>query len=357
MKNSKAILVTPKHFEIKETSIPEPGPKEVLIKVSYVGMCGSDIHGFEFGPFIPPKDPNQEIGLGHEVSGVVVKVGSEVTQYHPGDRVLVEPGVPDGSCEYCRTGRYNICPDVDFMATQPNYRGALCQYMTHPEDWVYPVPESMDMIEAALVEPAAVGMHAAILGGASLGSHIVILGCGTIGLMTLQACRSLGATDITVVDIIPSKLELARKLGAKEAINGKETDTVAYLRSDEKFGDHGVNLVFECGGSGFLAQQAVQLVARGGKIMMVGTQSKPVPIDFLKINREVTIQTSFRYCNDYPRTIEAIATGKFDVKSMVTNIYNYKDVQQAFTDAIDPKKKVDMVKGVVKVAGTPGCED
>jgi L-iditol 2-dehydrogenase len=317
MKNSKAILVTPKHFEIKEASIPEPGPKEVLIKVSYVGMCGSDIHGFEFGPFIPPKDPNQEIGLGHEVSGVVVKVGSEVTQYHPGDRVLVEPGVPDGSCKYCRTGRYNICPDVDFMATQPNYRGALCQYMTHPEDWVYPVPESMDMIEAALVEPAAVGMHAAILGGASLGSHIVILGCGTIGLMTLQACRSLGATDITVVDIIPSKLELARKLGAKEAINGKETDTVAYLRSDEKFGDHGVNLVFECGGSGFLAQQAVQLVARGGKIMMVGTQSKPVPIDFLKINREVTIQTSFRYCNDYPRTIEAIATGKFDVKSMV----------------------------------------
>lgn len=357
MKNSKAILVTPKHFVIKEASIPEPGPKEVLIKVSYVGMCGSDIHGFEFGPFIPPKDPNQDIGLGHEVSGVVVKVGSEVTQYHPGDRVLVEPGVPDGSCEYCRTGRYNICPDVDFMATQPNYRGALCQYMTHPEDWVYPVPESMDMIEAALVEPAAVGMHAAILGGASLGSHIVILGCGTIGLMTLQACRSLGATDITVVDIIPSKLELARKLGAKEAINGKETDTVAYLRSDEKFGDHGVNLVFECGGSGFLAQQAVQLVARGGKIMMVGTQSKPVPIDFLKINREVTIQTSFRYCNDYPRTIEAIATGKFDVKSMVTNIYNYKDVQQAFTDAIDPKKKVDMVKGVVKVAGTPGCED
>jgi L-iditol 2-dehydrogenase len=228
--------------------------------------------------------------------------------------------------------------------------------MTHPEGWVYPVPEGMSMVEAALVEPAAVGMHAAILGGASLGSHIVILGCGTIGLMTLQACRSLGATDITVVDVIPSKLELAKKLGAKEAINGKETDTVKYLRSADKFGDHGVDLVFECGGSAFLAQQAVQLVARGGKIMMVGTQSKPVPIDFLKINREVTIQTSFRYCNDYPRTIEAISTGKFNVKDMVTNVYDYRDVQKAFSDAIDPQKKIDMVKGVVKVAGTPGCE-
>ena len=199
-------------------------------------------------------------------------------------------------------------------------------------------------------------MHAAVLGGATLGSHIVILGCGTIGLMTLQACVSLGATDITVVDVIPSKLELAKKLGAKEALNGKEVDVVSYLRSDEKFGDHGVDLVFECSGSAFLAQEAVDLVARGGKIMMVGTQNKPVPINFLKINREVTIQTSFRYCNDYPRTIEAIATGKFNVKDMVTNVYDYKDVQQAFSDAIDPVKKQDMVKGVVKVAGTPGCE-
>lgn len=357
MKNSKAILVTPKHFEIQEASVPEPKPKEILLKVEYVGMCGSDIHGFEFGPFIPPKDPNQEIGLGHEVAGEVAKIGSEVTKFKVGDKVLIEPGVPDDICGYCRIGRYNICPGVDFMATQPNYRGALCQYMTHPEDWTYHVPEGMSTMEAALVEPAAVGMHAALLGGAQLGSHIVILGCGTIGLMVLQACLSLGVTDISVVDVIPSKLELALKLGAKEAVNGKDVDAVEYFRSEDKFGDHGVDLVFECGGSAFLAQQAVQLVARGGKIMMVGTQSKPVPIDFLKINREVTIQTSFRYCNNFPQTIEAIATGKFNVKDMVTNVYNYKDVQQAFTDAIDPEKKTDMVKGVIKVAGTPGYEE
>lgn len=357
MHNTKAVLVTPKHLEIKEAPVPVPGPKEVLIQVSYVGMCGSDIHGFEFGPFIPPKDPNQEIGLGHEVSGVVVGKGEKVTKFQIGDKVLVEPGVPDGTCGYCREGRYNICPDVDFMATQPTYRGALCQYMVHPEEWVYPVPPQMSMVEAALVEPASVGMHAARLGGATLGSHIVILGGGTIGLMTLQACRSFGATDITVVDVIPSKLELAKKLGAKEVLNGKEIDIVSYLRSEDKFGDHGVDLVFECAGSAFLAQQAVQLVARGGKIMMVGTQSKPVPIDFLKINREVTIQTSFRYCNDYPLTIEAIATGKFNVSAMVTNTYEYKDVQQAFSDAIDPVKKQEMVKGVIQVAGSKGIEE
>ena len=127
MKNSEAILVTPKQFEIQECPVPEPKDHEILMKVEYVGMCGSDIHGFEFGPFIPPKDPNQKIGLGHEVAGEVVKVGSKVTRFKAGDKVLIEPGVPDDKCEYCRTGRYNICPDVDFMATQPNYKGALTQ--------------------------------------------------------------------------------------------------------------------------------------------------------------------------------------------------------------------------------------
>lgn len=350
MKNSEAILVTPKHFEIQECPMPEPKDNEILMKVEYVGMCGSDIHGFEFGPFIPPKDPNQKIGLGHEVAGEVVKVGAKVTKFKPGDKVLIEPGVPDDSCEYCREGRYNICPAVDFMATQPNYKGALCQYMTHPEEWTYHVSEGMTTMEAALVEPAAVGMHAAILGEARLGKSIVILGAGTIGLMVLQACLSLGATDITVVDVMQKRLDLALKLGAKRVINGKEQNTVEVLRSEELYGDHGVELVFECAGAVFTAQQAVEIVSRGGKIMMVGTQSNPVPINFLKINREVTIQTSFRYCNNYPQTIEAIATGKFNVKDMVTHVYDYKDVQKAFEEAIDPVKKCDMIKGVVKVA-------
>lgn len=350
MKNSEAILVTPKHFEIQECPMPEPKDNEILMKVEYVGMCGSDIHGFEFGPFIPPKDPNQKIGLGHEVAGEVVKVGAKVTKFKPGDKVLIEPGVLDDSCEYCREGRYNICPAVDFMATQPNYKGALCQYMTHPEEWTYHVPEGMTTMEAALVEPAAVGMHAAILGEARLGKSIVILGAGTIGLMVLQACLSLGATDITVVDVMQKRLDLALKLGAKRVINGKEQNTVEVLRSEELYGDHGVELVFECAGAVFTAQQAVEIVSRGGKIMMVGTQSNPVPINFLKINREVTIQTSFRYCNNYPQTIEAIATGKFNVKDMVTHVYDYKDVQKAFEEAIDPVKKCDMIKGVVKVA-------
>lgn len=350
MKNSEAILVTPKRLEIQDCPIPEPEENEILLKVEYVGMCGSDIHGFEFGPYIPPKDPNQKIGLGHEVAGTIVKVGSKVTKFKVGDRALLEPGIVDMNTDYSRKGRYNICPSVNFLATQPNYKGALCQYMTHPEAWSFHVPDNMTTMEAALVEPAAVGIHAALLGGAEFGKSIVILGGGTIGLMVLQACKALGATDITVVDIIEKRLELAKKLGATRVINGSQQDTVTELRSPSAYGDQGVELVFEAAGSAFTTQQAVQLVARGGKIVIVGTQAKPVPIDFLKINREVTIQTAFRYCNNFPDTIAAIAGGKFNVKDMVTDIYDYQNVQQAFTDAIDPNKKAKMVKAVIKVS-------
>ena len=349
MKNSEAILITPKQFEIQNCQVPEPKDDEILLKVEYVGMCGSDIHGFEFGPYIPPKDPNQKIGLGHEVAGKIVKVGSNVTKFKVGDRALLEPGVVDMNTDYSREGRYNICPSVDFLATQPNYRGALCQYMTHPAAWSFHVPDNMTTIEAALVEPAAVGMHAALLGGARFGKSIAILGGGTIGLMVLQACKILGATDVTVVDIIEKRLELAKKLGASRVINGSRQNAVTELREPSAYGEHGIDLIFEAAGSAFTTQQAIQLVARGGKIIIVGTQSQPVPIDFLKINREVTIQTAFRYCNNFPDTINAIASGKFNVKDMVTNIYDYQNVQQAFMDAIDPIKKTEMVKAVIKV--------
>lgn len=169
MKNTEAILVVPGTMEIKDAPVPVPKDDEIMLKVEYVGICGSDVHGFESGPFIPPKDPNQKIGLGHECAGTVVQVGSKVTKFKPGDRVNIEPGVPCGKCKYCLEGHYNICPDVDFMATQPNYRGALTNYLCHPENFTYKLPENMSTMEGALVEPAAVGMHAAMEGGARLG--------------------------------------------------------------------------------------------------------------------------------------------------------------------------------------------
>ena len=345
MKNTKAILEKPGKMIIKEAVMPELKEDEVLLKVEYVGICGSDVHGFQYGPFIPPKDPAQEIGLGHECAGTVVKTGRRVRNFKPGDRVCIEPGVPCGHCKFCREGHYNICPEVDFMATQPNYRGALTRYLCHPASYTYKLPNTMSTMEGALVEPASVGIHAAMTAQIRPGQKIVILGAGCIGLMTLQACRTLGATQIVVADVLEKRLQLAKKLGAMEIVNGKTEDTIQ--RCHELLGEWGADVVFETAGAQATARQTPELVMRGGKIMIVGTIPGAVPVDFLKINREVSIQTVFRYANRYPVAMDAISSGRFDVKSMVTNIYDYKDVQLAFDESVNCK--ADIIKGVIKM--------
>lgn len=344
MKNTKAILKVPGTMEIRDAEYPTPKDDEVLIKVEYVGICGSDIHGFESGPFIPPKDPNQEIGLGHECAGTVLEVGSKVKKFKKGDRVCIEPGVPCGKCRFCLEGKYNICPNVDFMATQPNYRGALTNYLCHPESFVYHLPDNMSIMEGALVEPASVGIHAAMTANVKPGHKVAILGAGCIGLMTLQGCKIMGCNDIIVVDVIDKRLDMAKKLGASQTINGKG-DTVSKIK--EIFGELGADVVFETAGSPITAKQTQDIVMRGGKIMIVGTIPGETPINFLKINREVTIQTVFRYANRYPVTISAISSGKFDVTSMVTHQFNYKDVQKAFEDSVNCKNEI--IKSVIKI--------
>jgi L-iditol 2-dehydrogenase len=347
MMNRNAILERPGSIVIEESAVPAPGAGEVLIKVENVGICGSDIHAFESGPFIRPKNPSTKIGLGHECSGTIAAIGGSCGGLSIGDRVAIEPGVPCGKCRYCREGRYNICPDVDFLATSPNYRGALTDYLVHPASMTYKLPDEVGFIEGAMVEPAAVGMHAALLAKVRPGLKIAILGSGCIGLMTLQACRALGATDVAVVDVLQKRLDLAKKLGAKYVVNAKETDVGETVKA--AFGDSGMDVVFETAGSSATASLAVSIVGRGGKILIVGTIAGDTPINFLKINREVSIQTVFRYANEYPATIAAIASGAFDVRSMVTAIYDFEEVQRAFRESVD--KKSEMIKSVVRMHG------
>lgn len=343
MKNTKAILETPGKMVIKEADMPTPKNNEVLIEVGYVGICGSDVHGFEHGPYIPPKDPNQEIGLGHEVSGVVKDIGQDVTNFKIGDRVCIEPGIPCYKCEYCMEGHYNVCPNVDFMATQPNYKGALTNYLTHPESMTFHLPDHMSLIEGALVEPAAVGIHAAKMAEDILGKSVVILGSGCIGLMTLQACKLKGATNIVMIDVLDNRLEKALDLGANAILKGDDPDLTAKVK--ELVGEYGADVVIETAGSIFTAKKALELVKRRGKILIVGTIPGDTPIDFLKINREVTIQTVFRYANDYSSTINLIASGKFDVESLADKFFDYADTQEAFEFSVNNKR--DLIKGVI----------
>jgi threonine dehydrogenase-like Zn-dependent dehydrogenase len=345
MKNRKAILSRPGSIVFEDGEIPEPSPGEVLIEVKYVGICGSDVHAFESGPFIPPEDPATKIGLGHECSGVVVARGKGVAGFGIGDPVTIEPGVPCGRCRFCKDGRYNLCLKMDFMATSPSYRGALATYITHPEHMTYRIPEGMDGVQGALVEPAAVGMHAALNAGAGPGAKIVILGAGCIGLMTLQACRTLGANEIVVVDVLEKRLAMALKFGASGIVDASKSDTHDGVKS--MLGALGADIVFETAGSRTTAGIAPSLVMRGGRIMIVGTIPGDTPVNFLKINREVSIQTVFRYANRFPVTIDAIASGRIDVKSMVSDMYDFRDAERAFRESVDRKSEI--IKSVIRM--------
>ncbi|SHE24475.1 NAD(P)-dependent alcohol dehydrogenase [Actinomyces glycerinitolerans] len=332
--NSKAVLDHPGLMTIKACERPTPGPGEVLIKIARVGMCGSDMHGFKSGPYIPPQ-PGQEVGLGHEPAGVVVEVGDDVTELKAGDRVCVEPGIPCYTCEFCLSGHYNVCPNVDFMATAPNYRGAFTEYLVHPATLVFPLPDELSLDEGALVEPASVAVHAVEMAGTLLGKTVVILGAGAVGLMVSMVARMAGARKIVAVDLQDSRLQTARRLGADATVNSGEGDPVARIK--EVVGRYGADVVFETAGAVPTVKLGLQVVKRRGRFMIVGTVPGEAPVPFLAINREVTIQTVFRYCNSYPTTIELIRSGALRVSELIDRHFAYADIQHAFETAVgDP---------------------
>ena len=230
-------------MEIRDIPMPEPKEKEVLVELEYVGICGSDVHYFHdgrCGSYVVDGD----FMLGHECAGTVVELGEGVENLKIGDRVALEPGITCGQCEFCKSGRYNLCPDVQFLATPP-VQGCYENYIAFPENMCFKLPDNISTKEGALVEPLSVGMHAANQGNVQLGDSVVILGAGCIGLVTLLACKAHGATDITVVDVIPKRLDYAMKLGATRVINGKEVDAIEEVKKIT----NGAGAHLECHGS------------------------------------------------------------------------------------------------------------
>jgi L-iditol 2-dehydrogenase len=284
--------------------------------------------------------------LGHECSGVVVETGKNVKRLKAGDRVALEPGVPCGQCEFCRSGKYNLCPDVEFLATPP-YHGCLMNYIAFPENMAFKLPDNVSTKEGALVEPLAVGLHAAAQGNVRLGDKVVILGAGTIGLVTLLACKAYGATEVTVVDVIEKRLEVAKNLGATRVINAKDENAVETVMALTN--GVGVDKVIETAGNEHTIKQCPYLVKRGGTIVLVGLAPKDIiDFNFMQIMvKEADIKTVFRYRNLYPSAIGAIADGKINVKGIVTHEFDFEESDKAFDFVIENKNEV--VKAVIKI--------
>lgn len=345
MKNRAAYMTGLNKIEIREIEVPVPKEKEVLVKLEYVGICGSDVHYLEHGK-IGDFIVNGDFILGHECAGTIVAVGSSVEKLKVGDKVALEPGITCGQCEFCKTGRYNLCPDVEFLATPP-YHGCLMNYIAFPETMAFKLPDMISTKEGALVEPLAVGMHAAKQGNVKLGDSVVILGSGTIGLVTLLACKAFGATDITVVDVIPKRLEYAKKLGATTVINATEVDVLAEI--DKLTNARGVDIVIETAGSAKTIAQTPYLIKNGGCIVLVGMAPQDIiEYNFAKIMaKEAEIKSVFRYRNIYPQAIKAISKGVIDISGIITHEFAFEDVAQAFDFVINHKE--DVVKAVIKI--------
>ncbi|MGI6072334.1 MAG: NAD(P)-dependent alcohol dehydrogenase [Lachnospiraceae bacterium] len=345
MKIKAAVLTQLQTIKIQDYDAHDPGPDEVAVHPEYVGVCGSDVHFFEHGCIGSCKVTYPFI-LGHECAGTVTAVGSNVTDLKVGDRVVIEPGIPCGTCDFCRHGRYNICRTVKFLSTPP-YDGVLRESFNHPAAFTYKLPDNVSTLEGALIEPLSVGLYAARRGEVRPGMKVAILGGGCIGLMTLLACKSAGASRIVVSDLFENRLETAKMLGATGTFNPKtDGDNNAFR---DKFTDgEGFDVVFETAGSKVTANQTGYLMKRGGMIVMVGNIIEEVPFSFRNMYlNEGEVRSVFRYTNTFPEAIEQIAAGRINVKNIASDIFDFADIRSAFDKAMNEKAVI--VKAIIRL--------
>ena len=327
MAKMKAVfLYEPGDIRIEDMDIPVPRDDEALIRLKAVGVCGSDVHFYEVGR-IGDFVVEAPLILGHECAGEVVSVGKDVKSVKPGDRVAIEAGVPCRKCNFCRQGRYNLCADMTFLATPP-FHGAFREYIAHPEDYLFKLPDNMAFEEGAMIEPLAVGVYAAERGDVNIRNTVAIIGAGPIGLMTLQAVRARGATNIVSTDLEPFRLGFAKKLGASLTINVKEEDPVQKIL---EYTDGGADVVMDAVGFPETLQQTIKIARPGATIVWIGMPTvDEIPIRAVEaICKDVDIRGIFRYANVYQPAIKLVGSGKIDVKSMITTSFTLDQVQEA----------------------------
>ncbi|WP_199619462.1 NAD(P)-dependent alcohol dehydrogenase [Paenibacillus alkalitolerans] len=332
-----AIMYNTREIKIEELPVPQIGPDEVLIKVVAVGICGSDLHYYSHGR-IGKYVVDKPFILGHECSGDIAAVGSDVRQLKAGDRVAVEPGVTCGHCGACKEGRYNLCPDVEFLATPP-YDGAFVQYIKVRQDFVFKIPDGLSYEEAALIEPFSVGIHAAARTKLQPGSTIAIMGMGPVGLTAVAAAKAYGAAAIIVTDLEPLRLEAAKQMGATHVINIREQDPLAEINRITS--GKGVDVAWETAGNPKALQSALGSLRRGGKLAIVGLPAQdviPLNVPFIADN-EVDIYGIFRYANTYPKGIHFLSSGIVDANKLITDKYPLEHTQEAMERALIHKSE------------------
>ena len=344
-KMKTAVMTGIRKMDFVERDIPQIAKDEVLVKLEYVGICGSDLHYYETGR-IGDYIVNPPFVLGHESGGIVIEAGKDVTHLKIGDKIALEPGKTCGQCEFCITGRYNLCSKVIFFATPP-VDGVFQEYVAHKASLCFKLPDHVSPMEGALIEPLAVGFHAAKQGGACVGQSAAVTGSGCIGLVTMMALKAMGVSKVYMTDIAEKRIDKAVALGADCAINAAVDDVIERVRG--LTGGAGCDLVIDTAGAESTVIQAIHTAKKGATVVLVGYNQSGManlPMN-LALDKELTIKTVFRYRHIYPIAIEAVAGGRVNLKNIVTNIYNFSEIQDAMEQCAH--NKAEIVKAVIKI--------
>lgn len=320
-------------LKIKPFNLPPLGPHDVRVRMKAVGICGSDVHYLKHmrcADFVV-KEP---MVIGHECAGVVEEVGNAVKTLVPGDRVALEPGISCWRCDYCKDGRYNLCPDMKFFATPPVH-GSLANQVVHPADLCFKLPEDVSMEEGAMCEPLSVGVHACRRANVGPETNVLIMGAGPIGLVTMLSARAFGAPRIVVVDVDDYRLSVAKELGADEIVKVSTDiqDVAAEVVQIHKAMGAGVDVTCDCAGFSKTMSTALSATGPGGKVCLVGMGHNEMTVPLTPAAaREVDVIGVFRYKNTWPLCIEFLRSGKIDVKPLITHRFGFsqKEVEEAF---------------------------
>jgi 2-desacetyl-2-hydroxyethyl bacteriochlorophyllide A dehydrogenase len=324
----QVVLAAAGELRVEDGPTPEPGPGELRVRAQAVGICGSDLHAFaDQHPFIDlPVVP------GHEAAGLVDAVGAGVDGFGVGDEVLLEPNLIDGSCLYCRSGRYNLCEHLAVVGCQTS--GALAESFVAPAERFHHIPPGMSMNAAAMVEPLSTATHAVRIAEGVRGRTVAVLGAGSIGLLTVLAARAGGAAAIAVTDPVAAKRSLATDLGADLALDPTRPDAVSQVREQLPWRP---DVVFDCVSSQSSIDQAIALALKGGTVVVEGVPQGPVSIPLpLVQDRELRLQGTAMYVReDVSAAIDLITSGQVPADQLVSAVFAIEEAEKAFRAAAE----------------------
>jgi D-xylulose reductase len=336
MTKVRALVLERQHeLAMRDIELPlDVGPGMVKIAIHTVGVCGSDVHYYTHGK-IGPFVVNAPMVLGHEAAGTITEIGAGVTHLKVGDRVCMEPGVPDPNSRASRLGLYNIDPAVTFWATPPIH-GVLTPDVVHPANYTFKLPDTVSFAEGAMVEPFAVGMQAATKARITPGDTAVVLGAGPIGTMVAIAALAGGCARVIVADLAQPKLDIAARYQGVIPVNIREQNIVETVKRLTE--DWGADIVFECSGSPQAWKTIMDLPRPGGTIVVVGLPVDPVPVDIAAAStKELRIENVFRYAHQYERAIALFASGRVDLKPLISATFDFEDSIKAFDRAVEAR--------------------